>query len=76
MAALAGNSTVWLQQAGGKANHQQDEQQYGQADPYRECLDGAFRSTLVFHQEKQTTEETADDGNQKQDNNDFCDHGV
>jgi hypothetical protein len=71
---LAGNSTVRLQQPGGKADHQQDKQQHRQADTHGQGSYGTFRGALVLHQEEQAAEQTADDGKQKQNDDNFCDH--
>jgi hypothetical protein len=59
--------TVWLQQAGGIADHQQDEQQERQADTHGKCPDRAIRGTLVPDQEEQATEQAPDDNQQEQD---------
>lgn len=71
---LTGNGPMRLQHAGGVANHQQDEQQYGQADAHGQGLDGPFRRALVPDEVKQPAEEAANDNEQKQDDNDFCKH--
>ena len=65
-----------LQQPGGEADQQQDKQQHGQADTHGQGSYGTFRGALVLHQEEQATEEAANDGKQKQNDDNFCDHDV
>jgi hypothetical protein len=66
--------SMWLQQAGGIAGHQQDKQQERQADAHCQRAHRAVGGTLVPDKKEQAAEQAPDNRKQDQDNKDFCVH--